>query len=311
MTGTAGSAAAKLTVHSTSQARDMSPAPLGAPICEFPAAHNRLPRELLSPRHSRIPPVCLPTQNHVQDDDSYFTHKRGFLAYESTVSEELLAAARDVKHSYEVASTVPHFALVNRQLAHTRNAMIAAEVLGQPAVVLPKFWVGLDRWWAPHNGRLPGSKVKLPFLAPTDLVLDLEVCVGGWRWLAWRGGREGGTFTRRLAFSTGWPGQGPWSTTPRPRAREKALAPHKLRRVRCNSPCVLPQQSTCNSVSILPHSPLTTANCRMDHVLPDGYREASFLGKPQAAQLNASAVTVQICDAQVGLHEATGLAVWE
>lgn len=34
----------------------------------------------------------------------------------------------------------------------------------------------LDRYWAPHNGRLPGSALDLPFLAPADHFLELEGC---------------------------------------------------------------------------------------------------------------------------------------
>jgi hypothetical protein len=32
------------------------------------------------------------------------------------------------------------------------------------------------RYWAPHNGRLPGSGLDLPFLAPADHFLELEGC---------------------------------------------------------------------------------------------------------------------------------------
>lgn len=54
-----------------------------------------------------------------------------------------------------------------------RNAMALATVLNR-TLVLPAFWCGLDRYWAPHAGTLPGSEFKLPFPCPADHVLDLE-----------------------------------------------------------------------------------------------------------------------------------------
>jgi hypothetical protein len=57
-----------------------------------------------------------------------------------------------------------------------RNALALATVLNR-AVILPELWCGLDRYWAPHAGTLPGSKFKLPFICPADHILDLE---NGW-----------------------------------------------------------------------------------------------------------------------------------
>jgi hypothetical protein len=54
-----------------------------------------------------------------------------------------------------------------------RAAFALATVLGR-AVILPELWCGLDRYWAPHPGTLPGSRFKLPFLCPADHILDLE-----------------------------------------------------------------------------------------------------------------------------------------
>lgn len=42
------------------------------------------------------------------------------------------------------------------------------------AVILPSLWCGMDRWWAPHAGTIPGSGLQLPYLCPADHVLDLE-----------------------------------------------------------------------------------------------------------------------------------------
>jgi hypothetical protein len=34
----------------------------------------------------------------------------------------------------------------------------------------------MDRWWAPHSGKIPGSSLDLPFVAPFDHIVDLEGC---------------------------------------------------------------------------------------------------------------------------------------
>lgn len=54
-----------------------------------------------------------------------------------------------------------------------RTAFALATVLNR-TLILPPLWCGLDRYWAPHAGTLPGSTFKLPFLCPADHVLDLE-----------------------------------------------------------------------------------------------------------------------------------------
>ena len=42
-------------------------------------------------------------------------------------------------------------------------------------LVLPPIVCGLDRFWAPHNGTIPGSRTLLPIdPCPADHVLDLE-----------------------------------------------------------------------------------------------------------------------------------------
>ena len=53
-----------------------------------------------------------------------------------------------------------------------RNALAVASVLGR-TLVLPDLWCGADRWWAPHQGTIPGSALLLPFRCPADHVLDL------------------------------------------------------------------------------------------------------------------------------------------
>jgi hypothetical protein len=61
-----------------------------------------------------------------------------------------------------------------------RTAFALATVLNR-TLILPPLWCGLDRYWAPHAGTLPGSTFKLPFLCPADHVLDLES-----EWTSWR-----------------------------------------------------------------------------------------------------------------------------
>ena len=57
-------------------------------------------------------------------------------------------------------------------LLQVRNALAVASALGR-TLVLPDLWCGADRWWAPHQGTIPGSALLLPFRCPADHVLDL------------------------------------------------------------------------------------------------------------------------------------------
>ena len=55
-----------------------------------------------------------------------------------------------------------------------RAALLLARRL-QRILILPKLVCGLDRFWAPHNGTIPGSDTMLPIdPCPADHVLDLE-----------------------------------------------------------------------------------------------------------------------------------------
>lgn len=49
----------------------------------------------------------------------------------------------------------------------------AVQITGR-AVIFPRLMCGMDRWWAPHAGIIPGSGLELPYLCPADHVLDLE-----------------------------------------------------------------------------------------------------------------------------------------
>jgi arabinosyltransferase len=43
---------------------------------------------------------------------------------------------------------------------------------------VPQFVAGQERYWAPHAGRVPGSRTPLPYLAPADHIFDLERGLG-------------------------------------------------------------------------------------------------------------------------------------
>jgi hypothetical protein len=55
--------------------------------------------------------------------------------------------------------------------------MALATVLGR-TLILPPLWCGLDRYWAPHAGTIPGAGTTLPFQCPADHVLRLEGAKG-------------------------------------------------------------------------------------------------------------------------------------
>jgi hypothetical protein len=54
-----------------------------------------------------------------------------------------------------------------------RHALALATILGR-TLILPRLWCGLDRYWAPHAGTIPGARTTLPFACPADHVLRLE-----------------------------------------------------------------------------------------------------------------------------------------
>ena len=89
--------------------------------------------------------------------------------------------------------TASHFTLVHHQLvqaaaaalfvvalchptraplaSQVRAAFLLAKRLGR-LLILPTFVCGLDRFWAPHNGTIPGSDTTLPIdPCPADHVL--------------------------------------------------------------------------------------------------------------------------------------------
>ena len=98
------------------------------------------------------------------DPPEYYDPPGGLLAYDADVPRELLDDARSVEG---------HFALVNHQLLQVRAALAFAQKLGR-TLVMPKLYCGFDRWWAPHDGRIPGSDTTLPYLCPMDHVFEVE-----------------------------------------------------------------------------------------------------------------------------------------
>jgi len=106
-----------------------------------------------------------------EDPPEYFAPQKGLLAFAPKVRRELIRPSGTM----DVAS---HFHLVHEQLVQVRAAFLLAERLGR-LLVLPKLVCGLDRFWAPHNGTIPGSDTTLPIdPCPADHVLDLERMAG-------------------------------------------------------------------------------------------------------------------------------------
>lgn len=56
-----------------------------------------------------------------------------------------------------------------------RHAWAIAGALNR-TLIIPELYCGLDRYWAAHDGIIPGSKFGVPFICPLDHVLDLEQC---------------------------------------------------------------------------------------------------------------------------------------
>ena len=107
------------------------------------------------------------------DDETYYRPKGGFLAFDLDVPAALLRAAGPRTGKADLANAAGHFVLVNHQLAQVKAGLALASALNR-TLVLPELWCGLDRWWAPHAGTIPGAKFPLPFRCPADHVLDLE-----------------------------------------------------------------------------------------------------------------------------------------
>ncbi|KAL6753317.1 nucleotide-diphospho-sugar transferase-domain-containing protein [Haematococcus lacustris] len=110
------------------------------------------------------------------DPPEYYDHSVGFVTFKMDGLESLLKAAGPNTGNMDLANVQGHFKLMNHQILRIRTALAISSILGR-ALVVPQLWCGLDRWWAPHAGRIPGSDFELPFPCPMDHVFDLE---GGW-----------------------------------------------------------------------------------------------------------------------------------
>lgn len=114
------------------------------------------------------------------DEDEYFRHETGFIATTYKVSERLLdATVKDDKdredNRFDIKTTLPHFRLVNQQIETVRALLALGQTMNR-AMVMPKLFCGLDRWWGPHDGHIPGARLpQLPFMCPLDYVFNLEV----------------------------------------------------------------------------------------------------------------------------------------
>jgi len=119
------------------------------------------------------------------DDRTHYDPEGGLLALDIEVGGLVAAAAAaatgaapptNAPHPLppSLARFHAHFTLVHAQLRHLRAGLALARALNR-TLVLPRLWCGADRWWAPHDGRIPGAEhPSLPFRCPADHVLDLE-----------------------------------------------------------------------------------------------------------------------------------------
>ncbi|KAL1518775.1 hypothetical protein AB1Y20_003059 [Prymnesium parvum] len=102
-----------------------------------------------------------------EDGPEYFAPQRGLVTYTPRVDRRLLRPAGQM-------GIAAHFEVMNAQLRELRAAFLLAARLDR-LLVLPPLVCGLDRFWAPHNGTIPGSDTTLPIEpCPIDHLLDLE-----------------------------------------------------------------------------------------------------------------------------------------
>jgi len=114
-----------------------------------------------------------------EDEDAYYG-EGSFLVYEPDIPYKLTypkggKVSADGTQDFALRGSVDdHFKLVNHQLTQIRNGLALAQATGR-FLILPRLVCGLDRWWAPHSGIIPGSAARLPLLeCPADHVIDLE-----------------------------------------------------------------------------------------------------------------------------------------
>jgi hypothetical protein len=104
-----------------------------------------------------------------EDEADYYDPPAGLLLLDGTAPPAALLRPGGVAPT----TVAQHFALVNWQLSRIRSGLILAELTGR-VLVMPPLFCGMDRWWAPHTGRIPGAHFELPFLCPLDHVFNIE-----------------------------------------------------------------------------------------------------------------------------------------
>eukprot|EP00884_Botryococcus_braunii_P011897 jgi/Botrbrau1/20708/Bobra.0058s0037.1 len=106
------------------------------------------------------------------DPPEYYDPPGGLLSFDLQFNG-LLTVAGPTSHDYALPSKLTHFDLLNFELLQVRHAWAIAGALNR-TLVLPELYCGMDRYWAAHDGVIPGSKFGMPFICPLDHILDLE-----------------------------------------------------------------------------------------------------------------------------------------
>eukprot|EP00887_Chlorella_sp_A99_P001666 scaffold8.g1666.t1 len=120
-------------------------------------------------------------QDEPDTERAHFNHPGGYIVHAHDVPQArarlfrrpgsvcfraLLDAVRAGERDGSLNATLPHFNLL--------RALFALAGLSGRAAILPQLWCGMDRWWAPHYGTIPGSNLVTPYPCPADHMLDLE-----------------------------------------------------------------------------------------------------------------------------------------
>ena len=145
------------------------------------------------------------------DGPGWYDHPVGYISYEPRFSQELLDAVAthvnnqtaewledrkrrfgDTYRDARIEDRMPHLNLVNDQLRQLRSQMVLAAELGNAAVILPQFMCGQDKYTFELDGRIPGSKLPLPYFCPSDMIIQMQTCADqGFCWW-WEGKTTGG-----------------------------------------------------------------------------------------------------------------------
>ncbi|KAK2077066.1 hypothetical protein QBZ16_004699 [Prototheca wickerhamii] len=127
------------------------------------------------------------------DGPGWYDHPVGYISYEPRFSQELLDAVAthvdnqtaewledrkrrfgDTYRDARIEDRMPHLNLVNDQLRQLRSQIVLAAELGNAAVILPQFMCGQDKYTFELDGRIPGSKLPLPYFCPSDMIIQMQ-----------------------------------------------------------------------------------------------------------------------------------------